>query len=71
MEDQKMQQQLDALQGVIDEAQTVQRYIRQASIVENDTVIDTYREIISDELNHMVRFIKMFVDMTGIEVSED
>lgn len=71
MEDQKMQQQLDALQGVIDEAQTVQRYIRQASIVENDTVIDTYREIISDELNHMVRFIKMFVDMTGIEVAEE
>ena len=70
------------LNGAIDEITTIRTYIDQitglevAAAAEGVESIDeaekaNYAEIIGDELDHVSRFLTMFVETSGINASDD
>lgn len=62
------------IDGTIDELETIKTYIEQITSLEetanieaiNDNEKSQYEEIIGDELDHVSRFLTMFVDASGI-----
>lgn len=68
-----------AAKGAEDEAKAIAQYLEQfIAIKENppeESVLkqidNQYSEIISDELNHLVRFTRLVSELSGIEIKED
>ena len=59
------------MRGAVDETETIVKYTELLKVVNTPDEIAEVTEIISDELNHIVRFINMYVNLTGIEIAED
>ncbi len=62
---------ISAMQGAVDETETIVKYTEMLKVLNTPDEIAEMKEIISDELNHIVRFINMYVNLTGIEIAED
>ena len=78
----KLKKSVVFLNGAIDEITTIRTYIDQitglevAAAAEGVESIDeaekaNYAEIIGDELDHVSRFLTMFVETSGINANED
>lgn len=75
----KLKKSVVFLNGAIDEITTIRTYIDQITgleIAEDVEKIDeaekaNYAEIIGDELDHVSRFLTMFVETSGINANED
>lgn len=70
----KLKKSIVFIDGAIDELETIKTYIEQITSLEetanveaiNDNEKSQYEEIIGDELDHVSRFLTMFVDASGI-----
>lgn len=62
---------ITAMQGAEDETATIVKYTGMLKTLNTAEEIAEMKEIISDELNHIVRFIEMYVKLSGIEIAED
>ena len=68
---------IDAIKGARDECQTIADYLERldesyaVSPDDAEKAEPEYMNIIEDELNHALRFIKVFVEITGIEPDTD
>ena len=76
MEKDKLEAAAIAMSGVADEAKTIEKYTRDLQnllelMPEAEEIYKQYREIISDELNHIERFCEIYVNLTGIAFAED
>lgn len=75
----KLKKSVVFLNGAIDEITTIRTYIDQITgleVAEDVEKIDeaekaNYAEIIGDELDHVSRFLTMFVETSGINANED
>lgn len=57
-----------------DEATTIAQYTENLAALDAAGETDRaaqLREVLSDELNHIARFVEGYVALTGIEISED
>lgn len=77
MDKEKIMQAINAIRGAADEANTIAEYLNRI-IDRDDTVteeteneIEVYSEIISDELNHIIKFTELASELCGIEIAED
>lgn len=77
MDKEKIMQAINAIRGAADEANTIAEYLNRI-IDRGDTVteeteneIEVYSEIISDELNHIIKFTELASELCGIEIAED
>ena len=77
MDKEKIMQAINAIRGAADEANTISEYLNRI-IDRGDTVteeteneIEVYSEIISDELNHIIKFTELASELCGIEIAED
>lgn len=77
MDKEKIIQAINAIRGAADEANTIAEYLNRI-IDRDDTVteeteneIEVYSEIISDELNHIIKFTELASELCGIEIAED
>ncbi len=59
------------MRGAVDETETIVKYTELLKVVNTPDEVAEVKEIISDELNHIARFINMYVNLTGIEIAED
>lgn len=77
LEETTLQQADIVLSGAIDELSTVRNYLSalqnllRQPLANSEELKAQYAEIIADELNHLVRFTGLAVDMLGIEVKGD
>ena len=60
-----------AIRGARDEAETIAVYLERLTEEGAGEETETYKEIISDELNHIVRFTELCSELSGIEIAED
>lgn len=75
----KLKKSVVFLNGAIDEITTIRTYIEQITGLEaaedvegiDETEKANYAEIIGDELDHVSRFLTMFVETSGINANED
>lgn len=75
----KLKKSVVFLNGAIDEITTIRTYIDQITGLEAAEDVEkideaekaNYAEIIGDELDHVSRFLTMFVETSGINASED
>lgn len=75
----KLKKSVMFLNGAIDEITTIRTYIEQITGLEaaegvesiDDAEKANYAEIIGDELDHVSRFLTMFVDTSGINANDD
>lgn len=75
----KLKKSVIFLNGAIDEITTIRTYIEQITGLEaaegvesiDDAEKANYAEIIGDELDHVSRFLTMFVDTSGINANDD
>lgn len=70
----KLKKSIVFIDGAIDEMETIKTYIEQITSLEETANVEAinedekrqYDEIIGDELDHVSRFLTMFVDASGI-----
>lgn len=75
----KLKKSVVFLNGAIDEITTIRTYIDQITGLEATEDVEgideaekaNYAEIIGDELDHVSRFLTMFVETSGINANED
>ena len=75
----KLKKSVVFLNGAIDEITTIRTYIDQITGLEAAEEVEdideaekaNYAEIIGDELDHVSRFLTMFVETSGINANED
>ena len=60
-----------ALDGAMDEGETVKKYMALLGDMTDIQAPADMREIISDELNHIERFMNVFVEASGIAPAEE
>jgi len=60
-----------ALDGAMDEVETVKKYMALLGDMTDIQAQADMREIISDELNHIERFMNVFVEASGIAPAEE
>ena len=60
-----------ALVGAMDEVETVKKYMALLGDMTDIQAQADMREIISDELNHIERFMNVFVEASGIAPAEE
>lgn len=71
MDETRLAEAMAALEGTLDEVETVKKYmVLLADMPDNQAQADM-REIIADELEHVERFMNIFVEASGISPSED
>lgn len=71
MDETRLAEAMAALEGTLDEVETVKKYMALlADMTDNQAQADM-REIIADELEHVERFMNIFVEASGISPSED
>lgn len=71
MDETRLAEAMAALEGALDEVETVKKYMALlADMTDNQAQADM-REIIADELEHVERFMNIFVEASGISPSED
>lgn len=71
MDETRLAEAMAALEGTLDEVETVKKYMALlADMTDNQAQADM-REIIADELEHIERFMNIFVEASGISPSED
>lgn len=71
MDETRLAEAMAALEGTLDEVETVKKYMALlADMTDNQAQADM-REIIADELEHVERFMNIFVEASGIAPSED
>lgn len=71
MDETRLAEAMAALEGTLDEVETVKKYmVLLADMTDNQAQADM-REIIADELEHVERFMNIFVEASGIAPSED
>lgn len=77
MDKEKIIQAINAIRGAADEANTIAEYLNrlidrgEAATEEAENEIEVYSEIISDELNHIIKFTELASELCGIEIAED
>lgn len=71
MDEQMLITALDAMQSASEEADTIKKYTERMYRAVSEEDKAQYREIISDELNHIERFAEIYVRLTGIEPNTD
>lgn len=77
MDKEKVIQAINAIRGAADEANTIAEYLNrlidrgEATTEEAENEIEVYSEIISDELNHIIKFTELASELCGIEIAED
>lgn len=77
MDKEKIMQAINAIRGAADEANTIAEYLNrlidrgEATTEEAENEIEVYSEIISDELNHIIKFTELASELCGIEIAED
>ena len=77
MDKEKVMQAINAIRGAADEANTIAEYLNrlidrgEATTEEAENEIEVYSEIISDELNHIIKFTELASELCGIEIAED
>lgn len=71
MDETRLAEAMAALEGTLDEVETVKKYMALlADMTDNQAQADM-REIIADELEHVERFMNIFIEASGIAPSED
>lgn len=71
MDETRLAEAMAALEGTLDEVETVKKYMALlADMTDNQAQADM-REIIADELEHVERFMNIFIEASGISPSED
>ena len=71
MDETRLAEAMAALEGTLDEVETVKKYmVLLADMTDNQAQADM-REIIADELEHVERFMNIFIEASGISPSED
>lgn len=71
MDETRLAEAMAALEGTLDEVETVKKYmVLLADMPDNQAQADM-REIIADELEHVERFMNIFIEASGISPSED
>ena len=71
MDETRLAEAMAALEGTLDEVETVKKYMALlADMTDNQAQADM-REIIADELEHVERFMNIFVEASGIAPAED
>lgn len=71
MDETRLAEAMAALEGTLDEVETVKKYmVLLADMTDNQAQADM-REIIADELEHVERFMNIFIEASGIAPSED
>ncbi len=71
MNEKGIEQALSMMQGALDEASTILTYTRIYQTLSDANAIAEMKEIISDELNHIERFVVSYAKLIGIEIAED
>ena len=71
MDETRLAEAMAALEGTLDEVETVKKYmVLLADMTDNQAQADM-REIIADELEHVERFMNIFIEASGIAPAED
>lgn len=72
MDSEKLRKASIIIRGAADEANTIATYIDALlQLGDGDDLREEYAEIISDELNHIIRFTQLASEVSGIEIAED
>ena len=66
-----LEQAKEMLFGAVDEVNTIIKYTDILNTLTDSQDIAELREIISDELNHIERFVLAYVRLSGISIAEE
>ena len=71
MDEVKLAEAIAALDGTLDEVETVKKYMTLLADMTDARAQADLREIIADELEHVERFINIFIEASGIAPTEE